>query len=32
LQRRLSARETASQVGWLLGGIVFVTLVSRLGE
>jgi zinc and cadmium transporter len=32
LQRRLSARETASQVGWLLGGIAFVTLVSRLGE
>jgi zinc and cadmium transporter len=32
LQRRLSARETASQVGWLLGGIMFVTLVSRLGE
>jgi zinc and cadmium transporter len=32
LQRRLSARETASQVAWLLGGIVFVTLVSRLGE
>jgi zinc and cadmium transporter len=32
LQRRLSARETASQVAWLLGGIIFVTLVSRLGE
>jgi zinc and cadmium transporter len=32
LQRRLSARETASQVAWLLGGIMFVTLVSRLGE
>jgi zinc and cadmium transporter len=32
LQRRLSARETAAQVAWLLGGIAFVTLVSRLGE
>jgi zinc and cadmium transporter len=32
LQRRLSARETASQVAWLLGGIAFVTLVSRLGD
>jgi zinc and cadmium transporter len=32
LQRRLSARETAWQVAWLIGGIVFVTVVSRLGE
>ena len=28
LQKRLSARETATQVGWLLIGIVVVTLMS----
>ena len=28
LQRRLSARETAAQVGWLLLGIVLVTVMS----
>ncbi|MDM0045465.1 ZIP family metal transporter [Variovorax dokdonensis] len=30
LQRRLSARQTAAQVAWLLAGIVLVTLVSHL--
>jgi zinc and cadmium transporter len=32
LQRRLSARETAAQVAWLLLGIALVTLVSRLAH
>jgi zinc and cadmium transporter len=32
LQRRLSARETAVQVIWLLGGIVLVTVVSYLAR
>jgi zinc and cadmium transporter len=32
LQRRLSARETAAQIAWLLAGIVLVTIVSRLGH
>ena len=29
LQKRLSARETVAQVGWLMLGIVLVTVVSR---
>jgi len=29
LQRRLSARETAIQVAWLLAGIALVTAVDR---
>jgi zinc and cadmium transporter len=32
LQRRLSARETAAQVAWLLLGIGLVALVSRLAH
>jgi zinc and cadmium transporter len=32
LQRRLSARETAFQVTWLLGGILLVTVVSNLAR
>lgn len=32
LQKRLSARETAAQVTWLLVGIGLVTLVSRLAH
>jgi zinc and cadmium transporter len=32
LQRRLTARETAFQVIWLLGGIVLVTVVSNLAR
>jgi zinc and cadmium transporter len=32
LQRRLSARETAVQVGWLLLGIASVTVVSSLAH
>ena len=32
LQKRLSLRETAAQVLWLLGGIGLVTLVSGLAH
>jgi zinc and cadmium transporter len=32
LQQRLSARQTAVQVIWLLGGIVLVTVASRIGR
>ena len=32
LQRRLSARQTVSQVAWLAAGILLVTLVSRLAH
>jgi len=32
LQRRLSARETAAQITWLLIGIGLVTLVSSLAH
>jgi zinc and cadmium transporter len=32
LQKRLSARETAAQVAWLLLGIALVTAVSRLAH
>ncbi len=32
LQKRLSARETAAQIGWLLLGIGLVTLVSSLAH
>ncbi|MDO9479752.1 MAG: ZIP family metal transporter [Hydrogenophaga sp.] len=32
LQKRLSLRETAAQVAWLLVGIVLVTVVSRLAH
>lgn len=32
LQRRLSARETAAQVAWLLLGIALVTIVSNLAH
>ena len=32
LQRRLSARETAAQVAWLLLGIALVTVVSNLAH
>jgi zinc and cadmium transporter len=32
LQKRLSARETAAQIAWLLAGIALVTVVSRLGH
>ena len=32
LQKRLSARETAAQVAWLLAGIALVTLVSGLAH
>jgi zinc and cadmium transporter len=32
LQRRLTARETAAQIGWLLVGIALVTVVSGLAH
>jgi zinc and cadmium transporter len=32
LQRRLSARETAAQIAWLLLGIGLVTVVSKLAH
>ncbi|MFT4268120.1 MAG: ZIP family metal transporter [Xenophilus sp.] len=32
LQRRLTAGQTAAQIGWLLAGIVLVTAVSRLAH
>ena len=32
LQKRLSARETAAQIGWLLLGIALVAVVSRLAH
>ncbi len=32
LQRRLSARETGAQIGWLLVGIALVTLVSAFAH
>ena len=32
LQRRLSARQTAAQVAWLLAGIALVTVVSNLAH
>ena len=32
LQKRLEARQTATQIGWLLGGIVLVTVVSQLAH
>jgi zinc and cadmium transporter len=32
LQKRLSARETAAQVGWLMVGIALVTVVSGLAH
>ena len=32
LQKRLSARETAAQIVWLLTGIGLVTVVSRLAH
>jgi zinc and cadmium transporter len=32
LQRRLSARETALQVAWLVAGIALVTIVSRVAH
>jgi zinc and cadmium transporter len=32
LQKRLSLRETAAQVSWLIAGIALVTLVSRLAH
>ena len=32
LQRRLTARETAAQIAWLMGGIGLVTLVSSLAH
>jgi zinc and cadmium transporter len=32
LQKRLSARETAAQIAWLLAGIALVTTVSGLGH
>jgi zinc and cadmium transporter len=32
LQRRLSARQTVTQVAWLMAGIVLVTVVSRLAH
>jgi zinc and cadmium transporter len=32
LQKRLPARQTALQIAWLAGGIVLVTLVSRLAH
>lgn len=31
LQKRLSAAETAAQIGWLGGGILLVTVMSSLG-
>jgi zinc and cadmium transporter len=30
LQKRLTARETAAQIGWLIAGIALVTLISGL--
>ena len=32
LQRRLSARQTLTQIAWLMAGIVLVTVVSRLAH
>jgi zinc and cadmium transporter len=32
LQRRLSARETAVQVAWLIAGIALVTIVDRVAH
>ncbi len=32
LQKRLTARETAAQIGWLMAGIALVTLVSSLAH
>ena len=32
LQKRLNARETMTQIGWLLVGIVLVTVMSRLAH
>jgi zinc and cadmium transporter len=32
LQKRLSARETAAQIAWLVAGIVLVAVMSSLGE
>ncbi len=32
LQKRLSARETAAQIAWLLVGIGLVTMVSQLAH
>lgn len=32
LQKRLSARQTAQQIAWLVAGLVLVTVVSRLSE
>jgi len=32
LQKRLSARQTAAQIAWLLVGIAMVTLVSGLAH
>ncbi|MDO9197888.1 MAG: ZIP family metal transporter, partial [Rhodoferax sp.] len=32
LQKRLSARETAAQIAWLLAGILLVTWVSGLAH
>ena len=32
LQKRLNARETATQIGWLLIGIVIVTVMSGLAH
>ncbi|MDB5945721.1 MAG: putative metal transporter, partial [Ramlibacter sp.] len=32
LQKRLSARETAAQIFWLLAGIALVTIVSNLAH
>ena len=32
LQKRLSARETAAQIAWLLAGIALVTVVSGLAH
>jgi zinc and cadmium transporter len=32
LQKRLTARETAAQIGWLITGIALVTLVSSFAH
>jgi zinc and cadmium transporter len=32
LQRRLTARETAAQIAWLMGGVVLVTVVGSLAH
>jgi zinc and cadmium transporter len=32
LQKRLTARETAAQIGWLMAGIALVTLISSLAH